>query len=162
MKALLIIDIQNGLTRNKKLYDDLLFIDTVNLAIHKYRDSGDLIVFLQHNNKQLFAGSSDWEIDSRLDFRTDDIVIKKEHGNAFENTELKSVLDNHNIRDILVCGLVSHGCVKLTCMGGLNLGYRTGLLFGGHTNWNKDAHDKIASTESELSRLGVSIVANQF
>jgi len=117
-----------------------------------------MIVFLQHNNKQLLYGDSDWEIDSQFPIHKNDIIIQKEHGNAFENTNLKSVLDNHNIRDILICSLVSHGCIKLTGIGGVELGYRTSLLKDGHTNWNKDAEKKISNTELELSQLGVSIV----
>ncbi|GAF99431.1 unnamed protein product, partial [marine sediment metagenome] len=116
MKALLLVDIQEGLTKRKNLYNASCFIETVNYAISRYRKLGNLVIFIQHNNKQLIYGESDWEIDKRIDKRNEDITLQKQHGNAFEKTELKSILENENIKEILVCGLVSHGCIKLTCM----------------------------------------------
>ena len=157
MKALLIVDIQKSLT-NRKLYNSPLFFDTVNYTIEKYRESGDLIIFIQHNNKQLVRGEHDWEIDSGLHIQNADVHIQKEHGNAFEKTDLKSTLDTYNIKEILVCGLVSHGCIKLTCIGSMELGYQTSLLVNGHTNWNKDAAAKITQTESDLGQLGVKML----
>jgi nicotinamidase-related amidase len=161
MKALLLVDIQKGLTNKKGLYNDLLFFETVNFAVEKYRDFGYSIIFIQHNNKQLINGTTDWEIDSRINKMHTDHVLHKQYGNAFEKTELKLILENKNIQEILVCGLVSHGCVKSTCIGGLSEGFETNILANGHTNWNKDAEIKISSTESELSRLGVKIIDKQ-
>ena len=158
MKALLLIDIQKGLTNRKGLYNDLLFFETVNFAINKYRNFGYNVIFIQHNNKQLINGSIDWEIDNRIDKNHTDLILQKQHGNAFEKTELKFILENKDIKEILVCGLVSHGCVKSTCIGGLNHGFKTNILTNGHTNWNKDAEIKISSTESELNQLGVKII----
>ena len=51
MKALLIIDIQNGLTK-RKLYNFPLFVQTINHSINTFRETKDLIIFVQHNNKQ--------------------------------------------------------------------------------------------------------------
>lgn len=51
MRALIIIDIQNGLTRKKKLYNDILFYNTINMAIDQYREAGASIIYLQHNNE---------------------------------------------------------------------------------------------------------------
>ena len=52
-------------------------------------------------------------------------------------------------------GLVSHGCVKATCLGGLYEGFEISLLKNGHTNWNKNAESKITETENELIKKGV-------
>ena len=157
MRALILIDIQNGLTKENTLYNESIFFDTVNSAIKAYRDSSFKIVFVQHNNKKLKTGSSDWEIDNRIDKQENDCVIQKKHGNAFQNTDLKKTLDADGINSITVCGLVSHGCVKATCTGGLAAGFETSLLKNGHTNWNKDAEHKILETENELTKTGVII-----
>ncbi|MFW6371713.1 MAG: hypothetical protein ACOC10_10985, partial [Bacteroidota bacterium] len=66
-----------------------------------------------------------------------------EHGNAFQNTDLKTTLVDYGIYSITVGVLVSHGCVKATCLGGLSEGFEISLLKNGHTNWNKDADAKI-------------------
>lgn len=67
-------------------------------------------------------------------------------------------LKKNNINEVLIWGLVSHGCIKYSCIGALNKGYDVSLLENGHTNWNKVAQQKVASTEAELKELGVQVV----
>jgi nicotinamidase-related amidase len=158
MKAILIIDIQSGLTTRKTLHNELNFIETVNSALEKIRNTENVVIFVQHNNKQLIKGGKDWEIDCRLARNREDITLQKQHGNAFKETDLKLILDSKNVKEIIVCGLVSHGCVKSTCIGGLNNGFITNLLKNGHTNWNKDAEIKISETELDLEKNGVKLI----
>jgi nicotinamidase-related amidase len=157
MKALILIDLQHGLTR-KRLYKEDTFLFTINSSIKRYRDSNSKIIFIQHNNNLLNIGSFDWEIDRPIDKQVNDFVIQKKHGNAFQKTKLKQILLDNKIDSITIGGLVSHGCVKATCLGGLAEGFDTSLLKNGHTNWNKDARIKIADTELELSKKGVKLV----
>jgi len=158
MKALLVVDIQRGLTEKKKLFKSSEFVEIVNNAIKRYRDQNDLIVFVQHNNKMLASGTEDWEIDKRLNRSKDDLCIQKEHGNAFKDTGLSEILLKNSIEEVLICGLVSHGCILRTCEGSLDKGFLTALLIGGHTNWQKDAEAKIVSTEAAMKKIGVDIV----
>ncbi len=158
MKALLVVDVQEGLTKRKKLYNEQLFIETVNSAINNFREQGNIVILFQHNNKRLVKGTQEWEIDSRIDKRKEDIVLQKSHADAFEKTDLQNILKENNIEEITISGLVSHGCVKRTCIGGIKRGFRTYLLAKGHTNWDKDAEQKISSTEAELRKSGVKII----
>jgi len=157
MKALILIDIQNGLTKRKDLYNLKIFIDTINYSIRNYRESNSKIIFVQHNNNKLIHGFYDWEVDKRIEKQEQDIVIQKVYGNAFKNTNLKQILLDFKIKSITIGGLVSHGCVKATCLGGLIEGFEISLLKNGHTNWNKDAKNKIEATEKELIGRGVII-----
>ena len=156
MKALLVIDIQNGLTKKKILQDFSLFIHTINHSINTCRETGDLLVFVQHNNKQLKEFTEEWEIDDRIDKRDSDLTIQKFHGNSFSKTNLETILHKNNINEIIVCGLVSHGCVKATCLGGLKSGFITALLKNGHTSWAVE--NKTNLVETELIDKGVKIV----
>jgi len=160
MKALLLIDIQKGLTKRKQ-HDFPLFVQTINHSIHTFREAKDLIIFVQHNNKQLKELTDDWKIDERIDKRDNDLTIQKFHGNAFLGTDLETVLCTRNIKEILICGLVSHGCVKATCIGGLALGLKVALLKNGHTNWDKNAEIKINLVEAELIEKGVEVIEIQ-
>jgi len=155
MKALILIDIQNGLTKKRTLHNEKLFFDTINNAIKNYRESGSKIIFMQHNNKQLKYNSADWEIDKRIDKQEIDIVVQKKHGNGFLNTDLKQILLDAKVKAITVGGLVSHGCVKASCLGGLSQGFETSVLKNGHKKWNKDAENKISETENELMQKGI-------
>jgi len=142
----------------RKLHNFPLFVQTINHSINTFRESKDLIIFVQHNNKQLKYLTDDWKIDERIDKRDNDLTIQKFHGNAFLETDLESVLREKNIIEIVVCGLVSHGCVKATCLGGLQLGFQMVLLRNGHTNWVENAEIKINLVENELVGKGVEII----
>lgn len=155
MKALLVVDIQNGLTLKKKLFNQDIFFETVNFAIKKFKENNELVLFIQHNNKSLIMPNSDWDIDFRIIKEKSDFFIQKRHGNSFQNTELLVVLKHHNIDEVIVCGLSSHGCVKHTCIGSREHGFKTKLLTDGHTCWNLNAAEKVHLTELELNRLGI-------
>ena len=160
MKAVIVVDIQNGLTHRKGMYNISLVIDTVNHVIRQFRKERYLPVFVQHNNKQLASGMDKWMIDSRIDKLNDDLVIQKFHGNAFFQTDLEAILRKNGIEEILVCGLVSHGCIKSTCTGGLALGFKAKLLKNGHTNQHKNASEIITSVELELEQKGVQSISS--
>ena len=113
---------------------------------------------MQHNNKQLINATDNWKIDSRIDKNKNDLVIQKFHGNAFDRTDLGAILSENDVDEILVCGLVSHGCVKATCIGGLALGLKVALLKNGHTSWDKNAEIKINLVEAELKEKGVEVL----
>jgi len=158
MQALIIIDIQNGLTKSKPLHNEQFFIKTVNQAIKIYRDSNYPIVFVQHVNKLLQKDSQYWEIDIRIKKQTVDLFIQKKHGNAFQNTLLKTKLTELGVKHITLCGLSSHGCIKASCLGGIAEGFETTILKHGHSNWNIDAGKRILLTEKELLEKGVETI----
>jgi nicotinamidase-related amidase len=160
-KALIVVDVQNGLTERKGIYQIASVIDKVNYAIKKYREKGYLIVFVQHNNGQLKNGTEKWLIDSRIDKTDKDLVVQKSLGNAFNKTDLETILRKNNIEEIVVCGLITHFCVKATCLGGLSSGFKTALLKNAHTNCSKNASEKIRSTEMELEQKGVLLLESE-
>lgn len=92
MKALILIDIQNGSTKRKGLFRRSLFFDTINKAINRYRGSSDMLIFTKHNNKQLVMDAEDWKIDKRIKKINDDITLQKQYADAFKNEELNAIL----------------------------------------------------------------------
>ena len=157
-KALVVVDMQQELTRNPKLYNSQKLIDTVNDAIQKFRQNSSPVIFIQHNNKKLVANTPGWEIDNQLDRLPTDTIIQKKHGNAFQETELKTLLEENQIDELVFCGISSHGCVKHSCLGSLDNNFKTLLLQNGHSCWNKNAKDLIEKTEEELAERKVRIV----
>ena len=157
MKALLLIDIQKGLT-DRALYKKETFIETVNMAIARVREKDDLIIFVQHENKQLTAETESWEIDDNLNREDADAIFSKQKGDAFSNKDLVAYLKKNEVTDIIVGGLVTHGCIKHTCLGGIKAGFDISLLQEGHSNWARDAKDKIGATEAALKETGVRII----
>ena len=157
MKALLVVDIQKGLTKRKGFYNSNLFCKTVNSAIEHYSSNGLPIVYIQHINKMLIPNTTDWEIDDRVNICSEGTILQKKHGNAFTNTDLDSILSSKNVDEILVCGLSTQHCVKFTCLGGAKNGLSVSILKNGHSNWAKNAAELISKTEEELNSMGVKI-----
>jgi nicotinamidase-related amidase len=156
-RALLVVDVQSGLVA-KPLHEKERFLATVGGAIRDYRDSGDLVVFIRHCGAIVRRGSPGWELYPGLDRRAEEPIVDKESGNAFVKTGLARLLEERGIGEVLVCGLVSHGCVRATCLGGAALGLRVRLLANGHSNWAKDAAKRIEAAERELAAAGIEIV----
>jgi nicotinamidase-related amidase len=156
--ALIVVDIQKGLTQRKGIFQEQLFVDSVNKAIFSFRKTYSHIVFVQHNNKFLKANSPDWEIDDRIDCSMLDYSIQKQHADAFRNTGLDLHLRDRGVTDVYICGLASHSCIKYTCFGGLAHGFATYLIRNAHSCFNKNAEELIRQTEEELVLLGIHMV----
>jgi nicotinamidase-related amidase len=159
-KALVVVDMQHELTSNPKLFNANQLVNTVNNAIQKFRTNNNPVIFIQHNNKKLVTNSPGWEIDSRLDRIPTDVIIQKKHGNAFEKTELKNLLDEMQINELLFCGISSHGCVKHSCLGSIENSFKTLLLKNGHSCWNKNAKELIEKTEQKLAEKNVKVLSS--
>ena len=157
MQAMVIIDIQNGLM-NKKIFEKELFIQNINKAIIENRKNNNVIIFIQHNSESLKNGTNNWQIHSELIRNENDVIIQKKHGDAFNDTQLIKYLLENNVSDIIICGLVSHGCVFHTCKSGIENGFNVKLLKNGHSNWLKNAKEKICEVNEELEKTGVKIV----
>lgn len=155
--ALLIIDVQRGLfARDMPVYqaDALLanILDLVDRAHH-----ADVpVVYIQHcNEKTLIKGSVSWKLHPVLHLEPGDWRIEKQNGNAFQETELNEKLASHGIGQVVAAGLVTHGCVKNTCLGGLEEGFQVVLAGDAHSNFSKDAFRLIRKWNKLLSEKGV-------
>lgn len=153
--ALLIIDVQEGLFNQKtEIYNKNKLIDNINKLIDYTRNTGNHPIFIQHNNNGFLKKfSTGWELYKSLNFREDDIRIEKEKGDSFKNTSLKLQLNKLGIKKLVMCGLVSHGCVKATCSGAIENGFEALLVSDGHSSFSKDAEKKIKEVNVEMGRL---------
>jgi nicotinamidase-related amidase len=86
-------------------------------------------------------------------------VIHKHHGNAFIDTALDDALAALGVTELVITGLVTQGCVRATCIGGLDRDYRVILVRDGHSNCNKGAARQIREWNRKLSDLGVTLKA---
>jgi nicotinamidase-related amidase len=161
--ALLIIDVQRALfARPTPIYEADKLIKNINSLVGVWQNSGGLIIYVQHSNKKMLVKNTvDWELHPDLPVRDSDTVIEKVHGNAFQDTGLGEMLDSKGIREIVVTGLVTNGCVRATCIGGKKLGYRVILVRDGHSNYNKDAPKIIEEWNQRLAKDGVELLSSE-
>lgn len=158
--AFLVIDVQQGLfERSAPIYkaDDVL--KKINLLAGKAHQRNTPVVYIQHaNDSTLIKGTREWQFHDQIQPQEDDFHIHKQHVNAFEQTELHQILQDHQVDTIIVSGLVTHACVTATCLGGLELGYKVILAKDAHSNFSKTAAQIIEKWHAKLADAGVELL----
>ena len=158
--ALLVIDVQQGLFRKSTpIYRAEPLLDTLAMLIERAHVADTLVIYIQHaSDKVLPFGSEDWQLHPRLHPGEGDLIVPKQHGNAFEDTPLQAELTGRGIDRVVVTGLVTHGCVKATCLGALALGYAVVLAADGHSSYSKDAAQLIEEGNRKLGEAGARVM----
>ncbi len=155
------IDVQRALfTRPNPIYKANQLIEAINLIVDRSHLFGVKVIYIQHANQSfLKEGTEGWQFHPGLTRGERDSQIQKKQGNAFLDTPLQSELEARGIQNLLITGLVTQGCVKATCLGGLELGYRVFLIEDGHSNYHQEAAAVIEKCQNELELAGVEIVS---
>jgi nicotinamidase-related amidase len=159
--ALLVIDVQQGLFRKSThLFKAGELLENINLLVDRAHGAEVPVFYIQHSDSRtLVKGSQGWQLHPELQPQRRDTIVHKQHGNAFEDTNLDSLLKSKNISRLIVAGLVTHGCVKATCLGARQLGYPVILVKDGHSNYSKDAGRLIEEWNQKLGAQGCELVA---
>lgn len=159
--VLLVIDIQRALfTRPNPIPRDFEMIETVNALVDRAHLYGLPVVYVQHaNDSFLKEGSDGWKLHPALKPLREDYSVHKKVGNAFQAPALMSVIEARDIKNVIVTGLVSQGCIRATSLGGLQLGLEVFLVKGAHSNYDRNAEGVIEKVENELAGAGVQVVS---
>ncbi|PKL25940.1 MAG: isochorismatase [Spirochaetae bacterium HGW-Spirochaetae-2] len=113
-KALVIIDIQNDITKN---YKDV--IGTINEAIDWAVRTNIHVVYIRHEN--LSDGTRTFKPGTRGAAFVPDLNIVSEHvftkykGNALSSEEFSKLIKEHEIGEFYIAGADAVACVKSTC-----------------------------------------------
>jgi nicotinamidase-related amidase len=158
--ALLIIDVQKGLfNQSGPIYNAEILLQNINLLVSKAKTHQIPIIYIQHSNDSILVyGSDAWQFHPAISPTENDYLIHKKHGNAFEETSLREILQSKSVNTLVITGLVTHGCVKATILGAIDLGYSVILVEDGHSNYSKDAPHLIDKWNQKLSKSGVKIL----
>lgn len=158
-RALLVIDVQQGLfEKSTPIYKSEELLENITSLIDQAHRSNTPVFFIQHSDSRaLVKGSPEWKLHSRLQPLSKDNIVHKQHGNAFEDTSLDESLRAKNIKTLVITGLVTHGCVRATCIGALHLGYEVILVKDAHSNYSKQAAGLIDEQNQKLSESKVDL-----
>ena len=122
IKALVVIDIQNDITKNYRK-----IIDRINQAIDWAVAENMQIIYIKHNN--LSAGTRTFKPDTKgaelvpeLKIVSDHIFVKTK-SNALTNEEFAEFIRTKDIREFYITGADATGCVKSTCFNMTKAGY---------------------------------------
>ena len=126
-KALVVIDIQNDITKH---YRDI--IDRLNAAIEWAVESGMEIVYIQHNNlsagtRTFKPGTKGAELVPELKIVSDHVFVKTK-ANALTSEEFSEFIQSKDIREFYISGADATGCVKSTCFNMAKAGYAVHVI----------------------------------
>jgi nicotinamidase-related amidase len=126
-KALVVIDIQNDITKH---YRDI--IDNINSAVDWAEKQGMTVVYIQHNN--LSAGTRTFKPDTKgaelapeLKVASDNIFVKTK-ANALTSEAFSEFIRSKDIREFYITGADATGCVKSTCFNMAKAGYAVHVI----------------------------------
>ncbi|MFQ6573024.1 cysteine hydrolase family protein [Pseudomonas sp. UM16] len=153
--ALIIIDIQNDYFPGGKWTLDGAeqAADQAARILEASRAKGELVVHVRHefesNDAPFFTPDSEGAlIHPKVSPLPNEPVVLKHKVNSFLNTELKAVLDAHDIGAVTVVGSMSHMCIDGFTRAAADMGYKVSVI-----------HDACATRDLEFN--GVSVPAAQ-
>ena len=135
-KALVVIDIQNDITKN---YKDI--IDNLNAAIDWAVEQGLHVVYIRHNN--LSAGTRTFKPSTRGEELVPELkivsqnIFLKTKANALTSAEFSAFIAEHGIGEFYVTGADATACVKSTCFNMTKSGYKVHVLSDCVTSYDK-------------------------
>ena len=121
-KALVVIDIQNDITKH---YKDI--VEGINSAIDWAEKNGMHIVYIKHNN--ITAGTRTFKPDTKgaelvpeLKVVSDNIFVKTK-SNALTSDGFSAFIEANQINEFYITGADATACVKSTCFNMTKAGY---------------------------------------
>ena len=141
-KALVIIDIQNDITKNYKE-----IIGNINQAINWAVAHDIHVIYIRHEN--LSDGTRTFKPNTRgAELVTDmkivsDHVFTKSKGNALTSDAFAAYVGKHEIGEVYIAGADAVACVKATCYNLRQAGYRVHVLSDCITSYDKRKIDEM-------------------
>lgn len=136
--ALLVIDVQNGVVAGAHARDAV--VANINDLVGKARSEAAPVVWVQHSDADLEAGSDPWKIVPELERRESEALVHKTYGDAFEGTDLEEVLAAAGVGRLVVSGAQTDACIRSTIHGAFARGYDVTLVGDAHTTEDLSAY----------------------
>ena len=141
-KALVVIDLQNDITKN---YRDI--ITSVNLAVERAKCAGMHIVYILHHNlsagtRTFKPGTKGAELVPELNVVSDNIFVKTK-SNALTSAAFADFIAANDITEFYLAGADATACVKSTSYNMAKAGYTVHVLSDCVTSYDKKKIDEM-------------------
>ena len=150
-QAILVIDLQNEYLSTGKL--PLVGIEDASANAEKIiahaRKKNIQVIHVQHifahGEMPVFEpGSNGIEIQKTVAPINDEVIVVKNYVNSFLHTNLKQILDDNKIEDLVIIGAMSHMCVDAAVRAASDFGYKVKVI-----------HDACATFDLEFNGFKV-------
>ncbi|HBX81349.1 MAG: cysteine hydrolase family protein [Propionibacteriaceae bacterium] len=131
-KALLVIDMQND-AAGPGSHDRERVIENIQGLLDQARAANAPVIWVQHSDQGMPIGSEGWQFVPELAPAEGEPVVHKTFRDAFEATELESLLATRGVGHLVVTGAQTDFCVRSTLHGALVRGYDATLVSDAHT-----------------------------
>jgi nicotinamidase-related amidase len=128
--ALLVVDVQNGVVAGAIRRDEV--VANIATLVDKARGEHVPVVWVQ-DSLDGGTGTAAWEMVPELSPGEREPLVHKDYGDAFEQTELESVLSGLDVGRLIVTGAQTDMCIRSTLHGALARGYDATLVSDAHT-----------------------------
>lgn len=164
--ALLIIDIQEFYFADGKsqLEHPEEASQKASKVLKTFRDKNELVVHIRH------ASSKDSAIHANVKPETGEKVITKHHVNSYRDTDLLDYLQQNDITNVVICGMMTHVCVEAAARASADYGFDVTVIsdacatrsvtYGANTVLAKDVHNSTLATIQSF--YGTTITTKNF
>ena len=157
--ALLVIDLQRGLFREHRIYNEDKLIENITRLINKCREKNIPVIFIQHSNRGLLPEESpDWRIHPGVAVKDTDLCWTKRYFSLFKEKNIVEQIENLVVKKLIITGLLTQGCVKAACQDAQKLGYEVVLAEDGHSNYEQKAQEVIDKWNRNLAEQGITVL----
>ena len=126
-KALVVIDIQNDITKH---YRDI--IDNINSAVDWAEEQKMTVIYIKHNN--LSAGTRTFKPDTKGAQLAPELKVVSEHifvktkANTLTSRDFSEFIRKKGINEFYIIGADATACVKSTCFNMAKAGYTVHVI----------------------------------
>ena len=141
-KALVVIDIQNDITKH---YRDI--IDNINSAVDWAEEQRMTVIYIKHNN--LSAGTRTFKPDTKGAELAPELKVVSEHifvktkANTLTSRDFSEFIRKKGINEFYIIGADATACVKSTCFNMAKAGYTVHVISDCVTSYDLKKMDEM-------------------
>jgi nicotinamidase-related amidase len=128
MRALIVLDAQKGILKEKDFSSQLAHIDQL---MDEFNETGELVIATRHLDDvpdSIIHEEGRGSVVDEMIASKSHLVIEKRNPNAFIGTELEGVLAANEVEELLITGFNSEFCCLFTSIAAVDRGYEVTLI----------------------------------
>jgi len=150
-KALLVIDVQNGVVDYSKNRD--VTVARIASLVEKARAAKVQVIWVQHSEDDMPIDSEYWQIVQELKPAKSEPIIHKLWRSAFEETNMEDVLEELKVGHLIITGAQSNYCVRHTIHAAIERGLDVTLVEDAHTTMDESWDGQPIPAEMIIAEL---------